>query len=71
MDRHDWQRGKSRGHRCYDDDDDGEETFQVDKNADILKLMNIYYIHRRDNLLFLAGLIIRELLVYPEFFSLS
>lgn len=70
MDRHDWQRGKSRGHRRYDDDDDGEETFQVDKNADILKLMNIYYIQSRDNLLlFLAWLIIGELLVqYPEFF---
>lgn len=73
MDRHDWQRGKSRGHRRYDDDDDGEKTFQVDKNADILKLMNIYYIQSRDKLLlFLAGLIIRQLLVqYTVFFSLS
>lgn len=73
MDRHDWQRGKSRGHRRYDDDDDGEETFQVDKNADILKLINIYYIQSRNHLLlFLDKLIIRQLLVqYAEFFSLS
>nr|XP_046230125.1 electrogenic sodium bicarbonate cotransporter 4 isoform X2 [Scatophagus argus] len=27
MDHHDWQRGRSRGHRCYDDDDEAQPVY--------------------------------------------
>lgn len=44
MDHHDWQRGRSRGHRRYDEDDEGEETSQLEKSAVMQRtLMEFYY----------------------------